>query len=237
MLLSSQASALAAVDVSEGNLENVRLVLTTGVTVPGRLSVEGQELTAMPGYEQVGIEFDSTTPSRYLQPPRRMRADGAFSLDNVPFGEYRLAVHRLPPNFYVKEARLDGVDVLGQAIQLSGSDPGSLQIVLSSKGGRVVGAVVDNQSQPVSGIEAVLIPDRLRNQIQLFKTAVSGPDGGFTITGVAPGDYKLFAWEATEPFAYFNPDFLRQWEQQGTAVTVSESSTATARVQGIPASP
>jgi hypothetical protein len=60
--------------------------------------------------------------------------------------------------------------------------------------------------------------------------------GRFTLTGIAPGDYKIFTWELLEPYAYFNPKNLVSVEEQGTRVSVTESSAATVEVRMIPAS-
>jgi len=52
---------------------------------------------------------------------------------------------------------------------------------------------------------------------------------------VVPGNYKLFAWEDSEPFAYMDPDFLRKYEESGTSVRVSASETVTVEAKIIPA--
>ena len=54
------------------------------------------------------------------------------------------------------------------------------------------------------------------------------------MTGIPPGDYSLFAWEALESFAYFDEDVLRRSEAAGTSVRIAESSTATVKVTIIP---
>jgi hypothetical protein len=41
---------------------------------------------------------------------------------------------------------------------------------------------------------------------------------------VAPGDYKLFAWQAMDNYAYFDPDVLKESETRGKAVHVDENA-------------
>ena len=53
--------------------------------------------------------------------------------------------------------------------------------------------------------------------------------------GISPGDYRVFAWEALEQFAYYDSDLLRQYEQKGKFVQVSESSKDNIEVKVIPA--
>jgi len=50
-----------------------------------------------------------------------------------------------------------------------------------------------------------------------------------------PGDYKLFAWEEIEPFAYNDPDVLRRYEEVGIPLKVSEAAKLTVEAKMIPA--
>jgi hypothetical protein len=52
--------------------------------------------------------------------------------------------------------------------------------------------------------------------------------GRYQLNGVAPGDYKLFAWERVEEGAWQDPQFLKLFEALGSAVRISEGSRGTA---------
>jgi hypothetical protein len=79
-----------------------------------------------------------------------------------------------------------------------------------------------------------LVPDAPRRErLMLFKMAMSDTTGHFSITGVAPGEYKLFAWEQIEEGAYQDPEFLKPYENQGEAVTMREGSRETAQLKVI----
>ena len=155
-------------------------------------------------------------------------------MDNVYPGEYRIVASPLPAGVYVKEARFGNIDVLNQPMVVAGSVSDSLEILLSPKAARIDGTVVDSQSKPVPGIQAVLIPERRPNRIDLYKTAVTDQTGHFSLQSIPPGDYKVLAWESIEPFEYFDPDFMRLFEQKGTPVHLSESAVQTIEVTMIP---
>jgi len=208
--------------------------MAPGFSIRGHVRLEGRELATINGFETIHVELASADPGRHEQFPRPMSADGAFSLDNIFPGDYHLMVH-VPPDLYVKDARLDGADVMNDSFQVSGPVSGTLEIVLSSRAGQIEGALINEKSQPVPGIQAVMVPDRFRERADLFKTAVTDKDGHFTIRGIPPGEYKVFAWEAIEQFAYFDPDVLRQFEQLGKAVSIPESGKITLEVKLIPA--
>jgi hypothetical protein len=160
-------------------------------------------------------------------------ADGSFKLENVAQGDYRVNVPFVPPGMYLKEARVGQTDVLN-GFSITGPLQGPLEILISPNAGQIDGAIVDKDQHPVPGIQAVLIPDRLRDRRDLYKTAISDQNGHFTIRSIVPGDYTLFAWEDLEPFAYNDPDILRKYEERGTTVKIAESSKMNIEVKVIP---
>jgi hypothetical protein len=105
---------------------------------------------------------------------------------------------------------------------------------LSSKAGRIDGVVKDERLQPAAGVQTVLIPVERRNHPELYKEVTTDLSGRFSISGVPPGGYKLFAWEDLEPYTYFDPEVLEKFEQKGQPVHVSESSHLTLDVRVIP---
>src|SRR5437867_1453420 len=140
-LVFSRPAAHAAVDVSGSDIENVVLMMARGFSVRGRVRVEDRELATINGFETIHVELASAGPGGHEQLPRPMSADGAFSLDNVFSGDYRLMVH-VPPDLYVKDARLEGADVINEFLHVSGPVSGTLEIVLSSRAGQIDGTLV-----------------------------------------------------------------------------------------------
>jgi hypothetical protein len=153
-----------------------------------------------------------------------VKADGSFLFPNVSDGEYRVDAWDLPEDCYLKSARLGGESVLETGLKVSsGQAAGSLEIVLSSPGGRVEG-VVTKEGQPFGGGHVVLVPEASRRtQMRLFKLASTDQYGRFILRGIAPGEYKLFAWEELESGAYQDPDFLKRYEDQGETLRITEN--------------
>jgi hypothetical protein len=52
---------------------------------------------------------------------------------------------------------------------------------------------------------------------------------------IAPGDYKLFAWDEIEPGAWEDANFLRTYETHGRALTLREGSVEAVSLSSIPA--
>jgi hypothetical protein len=64
--------------------------------------------------------------------------------------------------------------------------------------------------------------------------AISDENGRFKIPTVVPGDYKLFAWEDLESFAYHDADFLRKYEEQGVLISIAENGKIMVEAKMIP---
>jgi hypothetical protein len=233
------ASARIPIEVTNANIEGLNVVVDGGITVNGRFMMDSGELPPASALRVLmrimsnGVQnFTGYSPT--IQPG----ADGTFSLPGVLPGQYRIFVQPPPTqDFYVKEIRYDRAEALSNAVDVSrrGADAGTMEILLSRAVGQVDGVIVDERGQPVPGTQAVLIPDNDRVRFELFKTATTDQTGRFTMRGIAPGDYKLFAWEALENFGYFDPDVLRRSEPLGKAVRVGEASKLSVEGKIIPA--
>jgi hypothetical protein len=59
---------------------------------------------------------------------------------------------------------------------------------------------------------------------------MSAADGTFKITGVTPGDYKVFSWSDVDTGAWQDPDFIKDYEGQGKPIHIGEGTAATLQV-------
>jgi len=119
--------------------------------------------------------------------------------------------------------------VLDAGLNLAGGGaPSRLEIVLSNAGARVDATVLDDAGQPAAGVRVVLVPEpRLRAHGRLFKDATTDGGGRVSLTGIAPGDYKLFAWEDVEEEAYRDPEYCAR-----TKTAARRSASARAKPSG-----
>ncbi len=229
-------SAAVAVDVSESDAEGVTLVFTPGISISGHLSTEdGASISSLPDYRRMRVSMTPMTSRGPLIPnlAAQISADGSFHIEDLQPDDYKVSVSPAPSGVYLKEVRLGQFDIMN-GVSINGPVSGSLEVLLSPKAGQIAGTIVDSRRNPVRNIEAVLIP-RDRGRHDLYRTATSDQDGRFSIPTVVPGDYKLFAWEDIEPFAYMDLDFLRKYEGLGVDVKTSESQTVAVNANVIPA--
>jgi len=244
-------AAAVLVTVSNSDINSLTLNILPPVSMSGHLTIEDDESSTMEDFDRIRVRLipaDRLARSALPNSPQSqtLNPDGTFRIDNVKPGEYQVLIcmalasnssncARNTPNFYLKDARFDHMDVLNRPLQFAGIALTPLDIVLNRKPGQIEGVVVNDKRQPVAGIRTILIPDQDRGRIGLYKFAETDQAGRFTIRGITPGAYKVFAWEALEEWAFFDSDLMQRFERYGTAVRISESDELRTEVKLIPA--
>jgi hypothetical protein len=230
--INPEVAVTAVVTDANVDLGVLRLELPSAIT--GRITSDAP----LPADRRGGV---STAAVSLLSPeslnsedPRhsvniRPQQDGTFTANFTPS---LLRVADSVPGFFVREARLDGADALGDFARISRAS--NLQIELSSRVAQLEGMVRDEKAQPAAGVRVVLVPDAKRDHPELFKEALSDQTGRFSITSIRPGSYKVFASDAIERYAYFDPAVLRLYEQRAQSVSLAESARSTMELKMLP---
>jgi hypothetical protein len=137
-------------------------------------------------------------------------------------------------NAYVKSMSLGDRDVLTDGLTIGDQVRDRLVITVGMKGGTIQGRVVNEDKKPVGAATVVLIPESNWRFQTNHKFASTNLDGRFDLSGIAPGDYKVFAWEAAEPGSWQNPNFVRNYESRGTAIHIGEDKNYEMELKSIP---
>jgi protocatechuate 3,4-dioxygenase beta subunit len=219
----------ATVQVGALGADGVALALRPRVDLAGVVRMEGQTGFR---FQETYLHFESFEAGD--QAGVQINADGKFTAALEP-RQWSITVTGAPPDAFIKSARLGESDVLETRLNLTAGAPaGGLEIVLSAAGAQVAGAVLDESERPASGAIAVLVPEpRLRVHGGLFHEATADKEGRFAFRGIAPGEYKLFAWNDLEGEAYRDPDFMRGYEERGEKIVVGENEVKQARLKVI----
>jgi 5-hydroxyisourate hydrolase-like protein (transthyretin family) len=230
----------AVVDVVDSDIDGVTLGVFPPRTLSARVRIGGTS-QAPPSaiLENVSIDLMPSLnglPLVGIPVPRSdlSASDGRFTVENLIPGEYQLHSLTLPAGYYVKEAWLDGVDVLHQPLQFQLHSSGNMEIVLSPGAAQIGGTVLNERSRAVADATVVLVPRAQRNRPDLHQTATTGSDGRFQISSVPPGEYQLFAWQSIEPYAYLDTQFLLPFESESEFIRVSEFSMENVELRALP---
>ncbi len=151
-------------------------------------------------------------------------------------GRYLLTVST-EQSFYAKSMRLGVEDVLETPLDLTGAANGALSIVLGISAGEVSGVVSSEDGTPAVSATVVLVPEsaKRRELLHFYRTATTDFSGVYKLPGVAPGKYKLFAWEGSPGFAWMDPDILKPVESKGKAIEIQDTSRETVDLGALPA--
>lgn len=209
-------------EVSGVDINNLVLTIGRSSKIQGRFVVESMAtVQEFAGFDRITLRIPVVTNGnlgRYMTPAK----DGTFSAEGLPSGEYRFLIGGLPPTTYVKSVRLGRSDITQQSFTLPLSDPETFEILLSPNAGQLSG-----RTGP--GAQVALIPNQ-RTRHDFYRSTIADRDGAFTLTGIVPGDYQVFAWEDIEPNSFHDPEVLREYENKGKSIRIVESSKQTSDI-------
>lgn len=220
------------INVLDTDRSRADVVIGPGITVGVRLFGE-----APPSADFRGIRVSLLPLESYLPMPETsvIQPTGVITLARVQPGEYLPAVSGLPGNAYVKAAQSGLRDVLEQSFSVQYDNAAPLEIQLAFDGGQITGTAMTAAGQAFDTATIVLAPDPTRrHRPDQYRIVTSARDGRFSIEGIPPGDYKLFAWDSVEPNAWANSDFMRDFEEFGVPISVDPNAKMPAQIRVIP---
>lgn len=230
-------TAREMLQVGSTNVEGLRLAPRPAATVRGRLRVESNNAAKRIDPERIFLGLrpldDDESKMGVLQaslgegfsPETHVAADGSFEWNNVPPGRYYVQMFGNTgsnEDWFVKSVVAGGSDLNDAGISVNGGVV-VLDLIASANGGVVDGVVTNEKGEPVPNAVIVAVPEaRWLGREDRYRQTVSDQSGRFSLHGVRPGDYTLFAWDSVEGEEYYNPDFLRSYEGQGTPLHVGD---------------
>ena len=222
-------SGSTSVAVFDRDVTGLTVTIAPGVLLTGRILTD-ESLSASPidltqfipllgaADEKPGI----LAPTAVLGRNQMVDVDGTFEIPAAARGRYRLVLTPRPPeDVYLAAARLGTDNILGRAFDLSGDPPGELVLELRRGGGRIQGAVTDQQGNAMDQAQVVLVPTQpFRGDQEAYKTVYTDQSGRFTIRGIRPGAYTLFAFAMIPHRAWMNDRFMAPYWTRGVVINV-----------------
>jgi hypothetical protein len=179
----------------------------------------------------------STGRNTFLRPPSGPD-DTALELDGVLPGRYWLRAHSL--RGYVASVRIGATDLLHEPLVVgAGGSAGPIEITVRDDSAQISGHVEGLSPEP-SGSQTHTLPGALVYCIptpdssgQLTVIGVS-PDGSFSFPAVAPGEYRLLAFDHQQSeLEYRNPEAMKPFDNQGSVVTLAAGQSEQVTLQVI----
>lgn len=225
--------AVQPLTVSGPLVTDVSLVLAAGMTVSGQVTFEGATTPSAQDVSRVRIGLwapsGSSLPMVGGQMNTTPRADGSFSIPNVPAGNRMVRVSGLPASWTLKGVYLDGRDVTDELVDLRpGETAGRVTVVVTDKTTTITGAVVDERGGPLTDFTVIAFSadSNLWRPMSRFIQAVRpDKDGIYTIRGLPPGEYLLRALDDVDQDEWYDPELLQQLRAGASRVLLQEGDT------------
>ncbi len=165
-----------------------------------------------------------------------VNADGSFEWKNVSAGHYYVQISDASslPDWFLKSVAAGGREVTDSGFSVSGGTT-TLDVLASANGATAEGVATNQKDEPVADAVVVAVPEaRFRSHPDRYRKVATDQGGRFTLRGLPPGDYTVFAWESVDGEAYYNPEFLKNYDGQGKALRVSEGDRTNLQLKTIP---
>jgi protocatechuate 3,4-dioxygenase beta subunit len=225
------------VEIGGEDIENIAAIISPNVDVTGKIIVNGA--AAVPNLSGLSLQLrarDATVPLMSRSATAAMAPDGSFVIRGVTGGRYYVYLNASArgalSGLYVSGMRLGALDIRNDGVVDIRSSTDSLEITLSSGAGSIDG-VVDTFGETLpTRATVVLVPQFSRWANPLFyDRALTDDAGHFKFEGIAPGEYKVFAFEQLPLTAEQNPSFIARYEALGQSVTVNSGSSTEVRAR------
>lgn len=229
---------VAQVGVSGADVDNVTVDAAPTATIPIQVERESSGPIA-PGAGLAQFSGIQQALSVHLVPKERTAMNGDIQsqpapgqdsnsqvLMNVFPGRYHVEVSQLARG-YVSALRSGGTDLMRDDLVVApGGQPAPIQVAIRASGASIQG-VVKKGDGPVAEASVLVLPDNPSPTLSI--TAASA--GNFTVGGLAPGSYHVYAFPNLNGIEYRNAEFMRKYQQQATAIDLSENDTKQLEVQ------
>ena len=163
-----------------------------------------------------------------------MRADWTFQITDAD-GKYLFRTTGLPPDWMVKSVNLAGRDITDVPLTVTrgAADVEGVLVVLSRKGGKITGDVIDASGAPAPDTTVIVFADdsSLWGLASRYVKAVR-PDksGRFIVSGLPAAAYRVTALDFVIEGQWEDQEFLRNLHRVASRVQLGEGATETVKV-------
>jgi hypothetical protein len=218
----SRERGSAPFEVFDKNIE-ISVPVARGVDIDGRVVLA--EGASKPDLAKIQLRLSPIGWVSFLGDEQNpIDAQGKFRIVNTAIRDQQLYVSGLRAPHYVKEVRYNGHRISDNIVQMDAGAPShSLEIVVDDKPAAVMGAVTD-RDKPVSRPSVVLARWPL-NTIDWFYSvimATGDENGKFSFTGLAPGDYRVFAVASEVKGKLDEPGVMEQLLSRAEKMSLNE---------------
>ena len=217
----------ADIEVGSTDIEDLVISLAPGLTISGRVIVEGESTGADLGGERpIRVALSPDSPFMGSSGVTTVKPDGSFELSNLAPGRYRARLSRLPEGGYVRRAQFDSQDVTGVLFEVPPGSQGPLTFRVRLAAATIQGVAEDDKGQPAPDTSILIVPEKTKwDDHDRFHLETTDQYGRFTAKNIIPGEYRVYAFTTIEYGREYDPDFLTTLTDEGEKVEATEKGS------------
>ena len=207
------------------NLENVHVALAPAISIPVVVHMQSRASANSPSAgpwtenrPPVSVALLSNQPGAanlYSSIEPRAGHNG-MSIQNIEPGTY--SVNFMPQgSWYVQSANYGQTNALYDDINVTPGLSYPLEVTLRDDGAGVEAVVQTPNNQKLPVVLVVVSQPQAKSTPRIAR----GVSTDLTVSGLAPGDYQIFAFDRVDGLEYANPDALAPYASQAAHVTLS----------------
>jgi hypothetical protein len=223
-------TARVPVDVGNGDIDNVSLRLQPPLALSGVLTIDSTQPNVRMG--SLRLTFTPTETGAGGQGRNgqtQLNDDGTFQT-TLAADSYVVEAGGMPDGYYLKSVKLAGREMPDATLDLNYGG-GQVEVVLAPAAGDVTGAVQNSHGDPATSVQVTAVPMSGSLRKDMNKLVTTDANGNFTLHGLPPGEYKIFAWEEVETNAWMDRDYRQPFETQSASAKVDASTTPTVQLK------
>jgi protocatechuate 3,4-dioxygenase beta subunit len=233
--------SVAVVNVTGDDISGVRLAPVALVAVSGHVSFDDPGAAQSLNPSAVRVVAQAINADDFAGigvgaggPPRPVKDDFTFELKTAPgrIGLISIVQQSGPANTWrLKSIRVNGTDATDSGIEVGSQAISGIEIEMTNRLQQITGTVTDARGDAVKDYTvAMFSQDRARWKAPMnryFALGRPGPDDGFKIATLPPGDYYAVAVDRIESSEWEDPETLEGLSRVATAFTLTPGDART----------
>jgi hypothetical protein len=229
----ADGTAMKTIAVTGRDVGDVRLAFVKPTTASGRIVADAATLEALwRGHASISMLSTVTQGPSYAATP--INRGDAFEMKVFP-GHHSVRLVNMPSGAFLKAVRYNGVDVTDATLEVKPNENVvGIEVEVSGHPAIVTG-ILEGKRDVLPRNQTVIVFSRDERRWGAISRYVNSgeiaADGGFTVSGLPPGEYYAIAIDTPAYGRTADPEFLSRLRSSAVSFALEEGQTRVVRLR------